>query len=78
MPADYKEDYGQDRLAQVAMISGLQADDIDTWAIVVIRPTGLPKVTTDMCCRGHAAGMLAAVSSDLMTDIAVIGHVLAE
>lgn len=77
MPADYTEDHRPRQLAQVAMILGLQADDIDTWAIVAIRPSGLPKVATDMCCRGHAAGMLAAVASDLMTDVAAIGHVLA-
>lgn len=76
MPADYQENHRPDQLAQVAIISGLQPDDIDTWAVVVIRPSGLPKVATYMCCRGHAAGMLAAVSSDLMTDVATIGHVL--
>lgn len=63
-----------EQLAAVAAIVDLPADEIDIWAVVAVRHSGLPLVVSDMCCRVHTAAMLAGTSSDLITDQAAEIH----
>jgi hypothetical protein len=63
-----------EQLAAVAAIVDLPADEIDVWAVVAVRHSGLSLVVSDMCCRVHTAAMLAISAGDLITDQAAEIH----
>ena len=76
MAADQTPEREAEQLAAAAAIVDLPADEIDAWAVVAVRPSGLSVVVSDMCCRVHTAAMLAATAADLITDQAAEVHAL--
>lgn len=63
-----------EQLAAVSVIADLPADQIDAWALVVARPSGLFAVVSDLCCNPHTVGMLCHAATSLAVDVASLEH----
>ena len=74
MPDDGLTPREREQLAAAAVIADLPADEIDAWALIVVRPSGLFKVTSDLCCQPHTVGMMAHAAASLAIDVANLEH----
>lgn len=74
MPDDALTPREAEQLAAAGVVADLPAEEIDAWALIIARPSGLFTVVSDLCCQAHTVGMLTHAATTLAVDVANLEH----